>query len=223
VGQCATPSIPSEPSSGSSGRTPGSRSSPPRSRPTTATTSGGESGATRVGPQHLRNIAQALAISDDLGLFFYAWLVDRFSPKPGQGSVDLARGNVGKTVRQLPGDLVDLGEHKHWVVEAARHADVAQLYLVARYRRRGRIVLPPVDRSALPARSPSESVLEVAYGDVVLDAIRLVARALITSARRSDATGNDAERVVLANLAPMLASPEAFDALDLVADEAIMS
>ena len=84
-------------------------------------------------------------------------------------------------------------------------------------------MLPPVDRSALPARSPSESVLEVAYGDVVLDAIRLVARALITSARRSDATGNDAERVVLANLAPMLASPEAFDALDLVADEAIMS
>ncbi|MGH9187034.1 MAG: helix-turn-helix domain-containing protein, partial [Acidimicrobiales bacterium] len=44
-----------------------------------------ESGATRVGPQHLRNIAQALAITDELGLFIYAWLVDRFSPTPGHG------------------------------------------------------------------------------------------------------------------------------------------
>lgn len=172
-----------------------------------------ESGATRVGPQHLRNIAQAFAVTDELGLFLYAWLVDRFSPRRGQGSVDLARANLGKALRQLPGDVVDLGDRKHWVVESARHAEVAQLYLIARYCRHQRVVLPPVERSSLPERKPHESVLDTAYGDVVLDAIRLVARALITSARRSEATGNQADKVVLTNLAPMLSKPEAFDAM----------
>ncbi len=172
-----------------------------------------ESGATRVAPQHLRSIRDAFAITDQLGLFIYAWLVDRFSPKPGQGSVDLARANVGKSLRQLPGDVVDLGEYKHWVAESARHADIAQLYLVARYGRRRHTVLPPVARSPLPTRPDGKSVLEAAYGDVVLDAIRLVARTLITSALRSKATADETERVMLASLAPMLASPKAFDAM----------
>lgn len=172
-----------------------------------------ESGATRVGAQHLSTIAQAFAVTDDLSLFIYAWLIDHFSPKRGQGSVDLAHANVGKTLRRLPCDLVDLGERKHWVVESARHAEIAQLYLVARYCRRQRVVLPPVARSSLPDRARGQSVLEAAYGDVMFDAVRYVARTLITSASRRGATSDEAGRVVLTNLAPMLALPDAFDAM----------
>ncbi|MBI2708826.1 MAG: hypothetical protein HYX34_03930 [Actinobacteria bacterium] len=38
-----------------------------------------ESGVTRVGAQHLVPIAVAFAV-DDVPMFLYAWLVDRFSP-----------------------------------------------------------------------------------------------------------------------------------------------
>ena len=172
-----------------------------------------ESGATRLGPQHLRSIAGAFAVTDELGLLLYAWLIDRFSPRRGQGSVDLVHSNVAKVLRQLPDDVVDLGEHNKWIVEQSSHADVALLYLVARYRRRQRIVLPPVERSPLPERNADASVLDSAYGDIVFDAARLVGRTMITSASASDISGTNAQRIPLDNLAPMLSSPEAFDAM----------
>ena len=62
-------------------------------------------------------------------MFLYAWLVDRFSPMPKQGAVDLAQVNFTKTYRELPRTTVDLGERKDWVVEPPRHADLALLYL----------------------------------------------------------------------------------------------
>lgn len=86
----------------------------------------------------------------------YAWLVDRFTPSPRQSAVDLAHVNFAKTYRQLPRTTVALGESKDWVVEPARHTDVALLYLVARYRRNHRVVLPPVARKPLPTR-PSDA------------------------------------------------------------------
>lgn len=166
-----------------------------------------ESGATRVGAQHLGAIAEACAI-DDIPMFLYAWLVDRFSPSPGQSTVDLAQVNFDKTYRQLPRTTVDLGERKDWVVESPRHADLALLYLVARYRRNYRVTLPPIARRPLPARA-DEDVLTTAYGDVVDDVVRLVARILLRAGRNDDLDA----RTAVANVAPMLSKPEAFEAL----------
>lgn len=83
-----------------------------------------ESGITRVGAQHLGAIAAAFAV-DDVPMFLYAWLVDRFSPTPKQGAVDLAQVNFDKTYRQLSRTTVDLGERKDWVVVPPRHPDLA--------------------------------------------------------------------------------------------------
>lgn len=125
-----------------------------------------ESGITRVGAQHLGAIAEAFAV-DDVPMFLYAWLVDRFSPTPKQGAVDLAHVNFAKTYRQLPRTTVDIGERKgrvgrhpggvDWVVEPPRQADLALLYLVARYRRSQRVVLLPAARMPRSARDSLRS------------------------------------------------------------------
>lgn len=167
-----------------------------------------ESGVTRVGAQHLGAIADAFAV-DDVPMFLYAWLVDRFSPRPKQGAVDLAQVNFDKTYRQFPCTTVDLGERKDWVVEPPRHADLALLYLVARYRRNQRVVLPPVARKPMPTRAADEHVLTSAYGDVVEDVVRLAARILLRAGRSEDVDA----RAAVANVAPLLSKPEAFEAL----------
>lgn len=167
-----------------------------------------ESGATRVGAQHLGAIVEALGV-DDVPMFLYAWLVDRFSPAPKQSAVDLAHVNFVKTYRQLPRTTIDLGERKDWVIEPARHADVALLYLVARYRRNQRVLLPPTARKRLPARASAIDVLTSAYGDVIDDVLRLAARVLLRAGRADDCDA----RAAVANLAPMLSKPEAFEAL----------
>lgn len=167
-----------------------------------------EAGVTRVGAQHLRGIAEAFAV-EDVPMFLYAWLVDRFSPTPKQGAVDLAHANFAKTYGQLPRKTVDLGERKDWVVEPPHHADLALLYLVARYRRNQRVVLPPVARKPLPARAPDVDVLTSAYGDVIDDVLRLAARILLRAGRSEDVDA----RAAVSNVAPMLSKPEAFEAL----------
>jgi transcriptional regulator with XRE-family HTH domain len=166
-----------------------------------------ESGATRVGAQHLGAITEAFAVAD-VPMFLYAWLVDRFSPEPKQGAVDLAQVNFAKTYRQLPRTTVDLGERRDWVVEPPRHADLALLYLVARYRRNQRVTLPPIARRPLPARA-GDDVLTGAYGDVVGDVVRLAARILLRAGRDDDLD----TRTAVANIAPMLSKPDAFEAL----------
>jgi hypothetical protein len=92
--------------------------------------------------QHLGAIVEAFGV-EDVPMFLYAWLVDRFTPLPRQGAVDFAHVNVAKTYRQLPRTTADLGERKHWVVEPARNADVALFYVVTRYRRNHQVALPP--------------------------------------------------------------------------------
>lgn len=167
-----------------------------------------ESGATQVGVQHLGTIAEAFDV-DDVPMFLYAWLVDRFSPAPRQGTIDLAHVNFAKTYRQLPSTAVDLGERKDWVVEPPRHAELALLYLVARYRRNQRVALPPVARKPLPVRASDVEVLSSAYGDVIHDVVRLAARILLRAGRRDDVDA----RAAVANIAPMLSKPAAFEAL----------
>lgn len=172
-----------------------------------------ESGATKVGAQHVRSIAEAFGVTDERWLLIYAWLVDRLTPRPGKSAVDLADVNIRRVIRDLPSDVIDLGVDKQLMVEPGRHRDVALMCLHARYRRRERTVLAPVRRSPLPARRPGESVLETAYGDVLVDGTRLVARTLITGASRGVVPMGEPAQAILANIAPMLSSPEAVEAL----------
>lgn len=178
-----------------------------------------ESSATRVGAQHLRSIADAFDVKDERWLLLYAWLVDRLTPTPGKGTVDLAHVNLGRVIRDLPKDEVDLGDHKHLVVQPGRHLEVALLCLIARYRRRQRTLLAPARRSPLPERRPGESVLVTAYGDVAAGAMRLVARTMLTAGQAHQAGVGASERALLTNVAPLLVSPEAFDELAAAVDE----
>ncbi len=170
-----------------------------------------------MGAQHLRSIADAFGVADERWLLLYAWLLDRLVPRKGKGSVDLAQVNLRRILRDLPQDRFDLGADKDLVVEPGTHLDVALLCLIARYRRRKQAVLMPVERSALPDRKLGESVLQTTYADAVVSAVRYVARELITAADRGHLSTDESQQALLANMAPMLTSPEAFEAL---ADEA---
>ncbi len=172
-----------------------------------------ESGATRVGAQHVRSIAAAFGVIDECWLLIYAWLLDRLTPFPSKGAVDLAQANLPRVLRDLPDDVIDLGANEHLVVEPASQLDVALMCLIARYLRRQRLVLMPLRRSVLPPRQPGESVLQTAYGDVVGDAARHLARMLLGPGCAAHADTHDAEQILLANIGPMLTSPEAFEAL----------
>lgn len=99
------------------------------------------------------------------------------------------------------------------MVEPGSHLDVAVMCLIARYLRRQRLALVPLRRSALPPGDPGESVLQTAYGDVVGDAARHCARMLLGPGCGGHLDTHDAEQMLVANIAPMLRSPEAFEAL----------
>lgn len=172
-----------------------------------------ESGQTRVGAQHVRALALAFGVTDELWLLLYAWLADRLAPRPGKAAVDLIHVNLPRVVRDLPQDTVDLGPHKDLVVQASRHVDLALLCLLARYRRHDRVRLTPVPRAALPSRRPAISVLETAYGDVIVPAARLVGRELLRYGLQPGRAAAGSRPAVVANIAPMLSSPEAFEAL----------
>lgn len=161
-----------------------------------------ESGQTRVGAQHLRSLAEAFAVTDDLHLLLYAWLVDRLSPLPGKPAETLDLDALRRHVRDSPGAEVDLGEHKHLVVEPTRHIDLALLCLTARYVRDGRLVVPAVERSPLPPPAAGQALLPILYGDVVNDAMAKVGRVLLAQGldNRTD--------VDLSNIGPALASSD---------------
>ena len=173
-----------------------------------------ESGQTRVAPQHVGAIASAFGVTDELWLLLYAWLVDRFTPGRGQGSVDLAHANVAKSQGALPADLVDLGEYKDLILEPARHLDLAMLALIGRNWSRQRVVLVPTPRSPLPDPAPNESLLSAAYGDVYIDMLRFTGRTIFSLAKKHDQLSTLAS--LAKNLAPMLSSPTA---LHLIAAE----
>lgn len=116
-------------------------------------------------------------------------------------------------MRDLPQDTIDLGSHKDLVLEASRHLDLALLCLIGRYRRHERVRLAPVKRSPLPPRQPAASVLEAAYGDVVLSAARLVGRELIRVGLPPERAAETSGPALVANLAPMFCSPDALDVL----------
>lgn len=69
-----------------------------------------ESGQTRVGADHLANIATAFDVGEDLWLLVYAWLVDRFTPMPGSQPLELTGVELRRHLDTLPKVEVDLGE-----------------------------------------------------------------------------------------------------------------
>ncbi len=170
-----------------------------------------ESGQTRVAPQHVGAIASAFRVTDELWLLLYAWLVDRFTPDRGQGSVDLAHANVSKSQRWLPADPVDLGEYKDLILEPGRHLDLAMLALIGRNWSRQRVVLVPTPRSPLPVPESDESLLSAAYGDVYVDMLRFTGRTIFSLAKKNDQLLTLAS--LAKNLAPMLSSPTALHRL----------
>ena len=167
-----------------------------------------ESGQTRVGAQHLRSLAEAFAVTDELHLLLYAWLVDRLSPKPGEPPKALRLDELRRFVRHAPDQVIDLGEHKDLVLEPGRHIDLALLCLVARYADHGSLVLPGVERSELPRSATGEPVLKRLYADAVNDATAATGRALLIRGLSDRPVALD-----LTNIGPALASPDTYRAL----------
>lgn len=101
-----------------------------------------ESGQTRVGALHLRAIAEAFAVGDDLALLLYAWALDQLSPPIGEAARRYSLEDLRDRLRMVPDIEVDLGEHKALVIKSPRHLDLTLCYLGARYRAGDGIVLP---------------------------------------------------------------------------------
>ena len=173
-----------------------------------------ESGVTRVGAQYLRIIARAFGVTDELWILLYAWLVDRWTPTPGERAVDLAQVNPSRVVRNLPGDdFAADTTATNLVLGSSRHLDVALLCLGARYQRGTRVVLTPMRRSPLPDRGRGESVLQATYANVAVDGLRRVSRALFARGRCGVEAPEFEGPELIPNMAPVLTSPETFEVL----------
>lgn len=85
-----------------------------------------ESGQTRVGGQYLRSIAEAFAVTDDLYLLLYAWLLDQLTPETGCSPRRLGLDDLHRYIRFAPDTVIDLHERKALVVEPGRHVDLAR-------------------------------------------------------------------------------------------------
>jgi transcriptional regulator with XRE-family HTH domain len=174
-----------------------------------------ESGQTRVGAPHLRAIAEAFAVGDDLALLLYAWALDQLSPLIGEPARRFALDDLRDRLRLVPDTEVDLGEHKALVVEPPRHLDLTLCYLGARYRAGDGIVLPPAERAVLPSRERGTPILGQLYGDVIGDYMTAVGEALL--ARGIDGR---TDAIDVTNIEPALEDPGVFrelaDAVDVV-------
>lgn len=167
-----------------------------------------ESGQTKVGGQYLRSIAEAFAVTDDLHLLLYAWVLDQLTPDAGCPARRLDLDELRRHVRLAPETVIDLHEHKALVREPGLHVDLALLCLAARYADRHIVVLPAAHRRDLPSRAPGAPILEHLYGDVVHDGTAAMGRALLVRGidKKPDA-------VDVSNIAPAMADPGTYLAL----------
>jgi transcriptional regulator with XRE-family HTH domain len=166
-----------------------------------------ESGQTKVGGQYLRSIAEAFAVTDDLHLLLYAWVLDQLTPDGGPARrLDL--DEIRRHVRLAPDNVIDLHEHKALVREPGRHVDLALLCLAARYADRHVVVLPAAERCDLPPRPLGAPILEYLYGGVVRDGTAAMGRALLVRGldKKPDA-------IDVSNIAPAMANPSTYRAL----------
>lgn len=149
-----------------------------------------ESGDTRVGPDHLHNIAVAFGVSDDLWLLVFAWLVDRFTPLPSEESVEFTGAHIRRHLDSLPRDIVDFGDHANLALAPMSHRDLALLAFTARYgkgyaKEGESLVLAPVERATVP--DPEQAgvpVLYTTYGDARRDLGEYLARTMILGGLR---------------------------------------
>lgn len=164
-----------------------------------------ESGQTRVGALHLRAIADAFAVGDELGLLLYAWALDQLSPPIGEPARRYGLDDLRERLRLVPATEVDLGEHKDLVIEPPRHLDLTLCYLGARYRAGDGIVLPPAERVVVPSREPGVAILGQLYGDVIGDYMTVIGEALLSRGidGRTDA-------IDVSNIEPALEDPDLF-------------
>jgi hypothetical protein len=171
-----------------------------------------ESGDTRVGPDHLHNIAVAFGVDDDLWLVVFAWLVDRFTPLASEESVEFTGAQIRRHLDSLPRDIVDFGDHANLALAAMSHRDLALLAFTARYGRgyakEGEsLVLAPVERATVP--DPVQAgvpVLFATYGDARRDLLEYLARTMILGGLRQ--LGRKPQRQVDRYMLLLLAEPD---------------
>jgi transcriptional regulator with XRE-family HTH domain len=183
-----------------------------------------ESGQTKVGGQYLRSIAEAFAVTDDLHLLLYGWVLDQLTPDGGSARrLDL--DELRSHVRLAPVTVIDLHEHKALVREPGRHIDLALLCLAARYADRHVVVLAAADRCDPPPRAPGVPILETLYGDVVCEGTAAMGRALLVRGidKKPDA-------IDVSNIAPAMADPGTYlaladdlDAVEPAVDEPVVT
>jgi len=149
-----------------------------------------ETGDTRVGADHLHNIAAAFGVGDNLWLLVFAWLVDRFTPWPGQEPVEFTGAQLRRHLESLPRDMVDFGDHANLALSPMSHRDLALLAFTARYgrgyaREGESLVLAPAERARVPDPVAADvPVLFATYGDARRDLGEYVARTLILGGLR---------------------------------------
>lgn len=180
-----------------------------------------ESGDTRVGPEYLRIIAEVFGIDGDLWLLAYAWLVDRYTPKPGGGFFEFTPQRLKRVLRRLPSGEVDLGEQANLAARAMGHGQLAIMCLIARYGPAYAgadvpLVLAPTPRTpALPA-DPSGCILDC-YADVLGDLARYVSRTFLLAGMGH--VPHEVGIAVFRHILLLLAEPESFAlVLNAVAD-----
>lgn len=158
-----------------------------------------ESGQTNVGADHLANIGEAFDVGDELWLLVYAWLLDRYSPFPGEEPVEVSR-LIAKRKGSLPTTPFDVGRYSKVALGTMSHGDLALVALAARYGRGHagadrELFLPPRARFALPeSLSRKDSLLGPLYGKVFGDVAKWVAMTYLRAGSRSVRT--DVQRQV---------------------------
>lgn len=163
-----------------------------------------EAGSTKVGPQYLGLIADALMVEgEEQVLLMFAWLVDRVVPTR---RLPTARDDLGRLrglAARLPARPFRVAEASLAMGGHASSAALAEACVLARYGQPARdgtwrLDLPPTRRSPVPDGSP---VLVEAYGEVFDDLARTVGIALMGVADGSlGAIGRQAAAPLLAAL-----------------------
>ena len=171
-----------------------------------------EAGHTRVGPEYLRIIAEVFGVEGDLWLLAYAWLVDRYTPKPGKGFFEFTPQGLKRLLRRLPSGDVDLGEQANLALRAMGHGQLAVMCLIARYGPAYAgadvpLVLAPTARTPVPLTDRSGCILDH-YADVLGDLARYVSRTFLLAGM-----GHVPQEIgvaVFRHILLLLAEPESF-------------
>ena len=180
-----------------------------------------EAGHTRVGPEYLQIIAEVFGVEGDLWLLAYAWLVDRYTPRPGKGFFEFTPQGLKRVLRRLPAGDVDLGEQANLAVRAMGHGQLAVMCLIARYGPAYAgadtpLVLAPTPRTPAPPADHSGCILD-RYADVFGDLARYVSRTFLLAGMGH--VSHEVGVAVFRHMLLLLAEPDSFALLQNVAGD----